>query len=70
MKKKGPRPPASEFARTLDEARALLRDAADRWARGDAEDPTTLDVLLTILEVFARDRFLLFPTEARPDPAE
>ena len=57
-------PSTKKFARCLDNARALLRDAADVWALGDPEEPPTLDVLLTILQAFAKEGFLFFPTEA------
>ncbi|MHC4777035.1 MAG: hypothetical protein ACYTFG_00510 [Planctomycetota bacterium] len=52
-----------KFARCLEEARGVLRDAADFWAKGDPEDPSTLEVLLTMLQAFAREGFLYFPTE-------
>lgn len=55
---------SSRFSRCIESARAILRDAADRWAAGDAEEPATLHVLLDVLQVFAKERFLLFPAEA------
>jgi hypothetical protein len=53
-----------KFNQCLEEARALLRDAADVWALGDAENPPTLDVLLNILQAFAKEGFLFFPSDA------
>ncbi|MHC4600943.1 MAG: hypothetical protein ACYS47_18275 [Planctomycetota bacterium] len=62
-------PRAANFARCLEKARALLRDSADWWARGDPEEPATLEVLLNLLQMFAREGFLYFPTEAGIDTA-
>ena len=72
MKKKAKRNSPSRairFARCLEEARALLRDSADWWARGDPEEPATLEVLLNILRMFAREDFLYFPSELNPAAA-
>ena len=59
------KPSVTRFARCFEEASALLRNSADQWAKGDPEDPTTLEVLLNILQAFAKDGFLFFPTEAK-----
>ncbi|MCU0722829.1 MAG: hypothetical protein MUC63_04325 [Planctomycetes bacterium] len=49
------------FTRCMDEAQAILRDAADSWAAGDAETPSTLEMLVGVLQVFAQGGFLSFP---------
>jgi hypothetical protein len=49
------------FTRCMDEAQALLRDAADSWAAGDPERPSTLEMLVGVLQVFAQGGFLAFP---------
>jgi hypothetical protein len=62
--RKRSRSPASRFQRCLEKAQACLRDAADRWSEGDPEEPSTLEVLVVVLQHFAREDFLYFPSEA------
>lgn len=50
--------PGPRFERCVEEARALLRKAADEWALGHPEQPPTKDVLEQIIRVFEHERFL------------
>ncbi|GEM_PF-3129627 len=59
-------PPAGEFHQGLEEARAILCDAADAWAEGDPECPATLAVLVDVLRAFANRGLLAFPGEPIP----
>jgi hypothetical protein len=52
---------APGFSACMEEAQAILRDAADGWAAGDPERPTTLETLVGVLQVFVRGGLLAFP---------
>jgi hypothetical protein len=45
----------------LDEAKRQLQRAADDWAKGHPEKPSTKDVLDQILEIFIKENFLKRP---------
>jgi hypothetical protein len=50
--------PGPRFQQCVDEAQAVLRAAADRWALGQPEDPPTTEVLEAILFIFEHQHFL------------
>lgn len=50
-----------QFEEAQREALVALRRAADAWAKGDPEDPPSVDVLDRILEPFFDRQFLRRP---------
>jgi hypothetical protein len=53
--------PGPRFDACLYEADRLLRKAADEWAKGNPENPSTKDVLNQVLNIFAEEKFLKRP---------
>jgi len=53
--------PGPRFDRCMEDARRLLRTAADNWAQGNPEEPPTEEVLNKIVDVFANEKFLKRP---------
>jgi hypothetical protein len=55
--------PAARFVYCFEDALKLLRTAADQWAIGDPEKPSTEKVLSSLLDIFERERFLRRPID-------
>jgi hypothetical protein len=53
--------PGPRFEECQREAHGLLQKAADGWAQGNPEQPTTQEVLGAILRVFERGKSLRRP---------
>ena len=51
----------SRFNECVQDAHRLLMKAADDWAKGHPEQPPTIEVLDSILDMFANQRFLKRP---------
>jgi hypothetical protein len=49
------------FNRTVDDAHRLLIQAANEWAKGHPEQPSSRAVLTQIVNLFAQERFLTRP---------
>jgi hypothetical protein len=58
--------PGPRFDACLDGANKLLRRAADEWAKGNPENPSTKEVLNEVLDIFAKERFLKRPYGTGP----
>ncbi|HKS06486.1 MAG TPA: hypothetical protein VJR92_09260 [Gemmatimonadaceae bacterium] len=52
---------APQFNEATREALAALRHAADEWARGNPEEPSTEETLERVLQPFFNRRFLRRP---------
>jgi hypothetical protein len=50
--------PGARFERCVDESLAILRKAADEWALGNPEQPSTKEVLEQIIRTFEHEHFL------------
>jgi hypothetical protein len=53
--------PGPRFEAATAAALELLRRAADEWAEGSPEEPSTEDVLSQILRIFEKEKFLRRP---------
>jgi len=53
--------PGPRFEQCIQDATALVRTAADEWAKGDPEEPPVSDVLEAVLRVFEKQKFLRRP---------
>ena len=55
------------YKRCVERAHRLLMKAADEWAKGNSEQPPTIDVLNEIIDVFARQKLLIRPFGRGPN---